>query len=1123
MHLSFKKSVAFYHRKVVRIACAFATLFFTIATSLHAHHADGQSIFNFSLDKSTLKDALNRIEKQSTYKFVYNASEVAGQGGITHTFRNQPLEKVLTELLVSRGFSFKIIGSNVLVKKTKKEVTGNDASIQSESQLLAIKGKITDQNSEPLPGVSVRIKETNQGTVSDSEGNFSISDISTDHILVFSYIGYLSQEVKAGGQSYLSVQLVADRKQLEEVVVVGYGTRARKDLVGAISKVNANEIKQIPAASADAQLQGRVAGLQVTSNNGVPGESAFVRLRGTTSINASNSPLYIIDGVFLNNESMQTINMGGTSTSALADINPNDIESMEVLKDASATSIYGARAANGVIIITTKRGKYDSGAKISLNVSEGFAKVDQGRMWKLVSGPETAEFVNESWINSGIDNPALKQTFANRPYRPVSEGGRGEPSEQGTYDRLNDVFRTARLRNYDLSLMGGTKSTKYYIGGSYTKQEATIKPVYFDRASLKINLDQNVNDKVTIGTSNSISRSFRNQLITGSTPRGIFQSALLTASNLPKFNTDGTPALWGGFDNVDVLVNNNFIKTTSLRYIGNLYVDAEILPGLKFRTSWSLDFNNYDEYQYWTDKTVLGAAPTNGSASSSVTQNSTWINEQTLSYRSRFGENHNLGILLGNTIQSNVIKNTSAQGTNFPNNSYTQISSAANQKSAQSWTKGNLASFFSRVDYSYAGKYFVELAVRADGSSRFGENKKWGYFPSAGIAWRLKEEAFLEKSNTISDLKVKASVGLSGNQNGIDDFAARGLWAGGQGYADLPGSSENPGTAPQQLGNPDLRWEKTNQIAAGVEAGFLKNRITTEVNLYRKYTTDVLLELPVPSVSGFTSLYTNAGEISNKGIEIGINSTNVEGEDFVWSTNFNIARNYNKIEKLPTPINYSYHRSIEGSPLGSFWAYKHLSVNPENGKAIYEDANKDGQITVADRQIVGQTVPKFIGGLTNNFRYKNVDLSLFFSFQQGNKVYNRNRAYGESGGTRAERLYLESARNRWQKPGDIAELPRITTVGQNYTLDPTTRVLEDGSFIRLKSLSVGYTFPRGVLQRLRVDAARVYFNATNLWLLTKYTGFDPESYITSNQNVLGDDFCTPPQPRSFQLGLSITL
>ncbi len=412
------------------------------------------------------------------------------------------------------------------------------------------------------------------------------------------------------------------------------------------------------------------------------------------------------------------------------------------------------------------------------------------------------------------------------------------------------------LSNYDLSLDGGSKDTKYFIAAGYTKQQADIKPIDFSRANLRVNLDQRVSDIVQVGVTNTISRSYRNQARSGDGPAGgLLQSALHTPTYLPENNPDGTPARWAGFDNLQVLLNNYDVNTASIRYIGNLYANVQIFKGLTFKTSWSLDYNNYNESEYWNDKTQLGASPTNGLATSSITDNSAWINEQTLNYHTRFGETkHTLDVIVGNTIQSNTIKNTFAQGSGFPNNAYTDISSAATRTAAQTWTKGNLSSFFSRVSYNYNSKYYIEGSIRADGSSRFGANNKWGYFPSVGGAWRIKEESFLKNVSSISDLKLRASYGVTGNQNGINNFAALGLWNGGAGYPDNTTGGDKAGTAPQQLPNPDLKWERTSQVNGGVDLGLFNNRITLSADVYSKITNNVLLQTPVPAITGFTSV-----------------------------------------------------------------------------------------------------------------------------------------------------------------------------------------------------------------------------------------------------------------------------
>ncbi|UOE46825.1 TonB-dependent receptor [Mucilaginibacter sp. SMC90] len=1003
-----------------------------------------------------------------------------------------------------------------------------------------LKGRVFDAATrDVLPGAVVSIKGTTHAVSTNAEGRFDfVTGQKFPYTLIIRFIGYDPQEIVVNG-SPIEIYLKPIPQQLNDVVVVGYGTKTRKDLISSVSTIKADEVKKTPVASFDAQLQGKASGVQINSNTGVPGDGVFIRVRGTTSINASNDPLYIVDGVFLNNTSLQTVNTGGRATSPIADINPDDIENIEVLKDASATAIYGSRGANGVVIVTTKRGNYNSRPKVNFNVSQGLAWQPKDRLWKLTTGPEHAEIVNEFYRNSEADAVALSDAagikkYAVLPFRAADDNPtatpapRGLPSDQKTYDRLSELFRTGLLSNYDLSLEGGSKDTKYYIGAGYTKQQADIKPIDFSRLGFKVNLDQRISDRVQVGTSNSISRSYRNQARSGDGPAGgLFQSALHTPTYLPETNADGTPATYAGFDNLQVLLNNYDVNTISLRYIGNVYADIEILKGLKFRSSWSVDYNNYNESEYWNDKTQLGASPTNGLATSAITQSTAWINEQTLTYHHLFAEKHAFDVVVGNTLQSNVVELTSAQGTGFPNNAYTDITSASTRTANQTWTKANLSSFFSRISYNYASKYYLEVSARADGSSKFGTNNKWGYFPSVGASWRAKEESFLKDINAISDLKLRASYGVTGNQAGINNFAAQGLWSGGAGYPDNVTGGDKAGTAPQQLANPNLKWERTAQANVGFDLGLLNNHLNLSVDLYSKQTSNVLLQLPVPDITGYSTYYSNVGKISNKGYEVSISSNNIKTKDFSWSSSFNISGNVNKIKSLPVPINQynrDWIRMEQGYSMFSFWMYKQLGVDPQTGNAIFEDVNKDGVINTSDRQIVGNALPKYFGGLSNTITYKGFDASFLFTFEEGNKVLNLNRFFGEGGGTRdANRVIFASQLNRWQKPGDITDVPRLTAYGNNYTLEQNSRFLEDGSFIRLKSLSLGYTLPKALTQKIDIQALRIYVVGSNLLLFTKYTGPDPEANVGGGQDVQGLDLGTPPQPRSVQLGVNITL
>jgi len=997
-------------------------------------------------------------------------------------------------------------------------ITTFSASAQNQPIINStLEGIVLDaKTKEPLIGVSVQIKGVTNGTSTNYEGRFKlVTGQKLPYSVIISYIGYEKTEIVVTG-SPVEILLKEAINQLNDVVVVGYGTQSRKSLIGSVSKVDPATTKNIPEASFDAQLQGKASGVQINTNTGVPGSDVFIRVRGATSINASNDPLYVIDGVFVNNSSLQNIDQD-RATSPLSDINPSDIESIEILKDATAIAIYGSRGANGVIIVTTKRGSYGQRTKIDFNASEGRGWAPAENVWKTTTGPEHALLINE--YNQNIGKPL--------PFRPVTEivngvPGRGLPEEQPTYDRLSYLNRTAALRNYDLAIQGGSEKTRYYLGAGFSDQESIWKPMSFERASFKVNLDQKLNSKVSIGTSNTLTKSYRNQARPANGGNGtLLQASLNIPTYLPIFAEDGTPLKWVNFDNIDVLTSTVNLWSNSYHYIGNVYADYAISKRLKFRTSFSADYNNYEENEYWDTRTILGNA--GGKGTQSVTQSTTLVNEQTLSFNDNIGD-HSYGILVGNTLQGVEIKNISATGTNFPNNSYTQITSAATQTASQFKSNSALASFFSRLNYDYAGKYFAEFTVRADGSSRFGENNRWGYFPAVGAAWRVNEENFLKDIDQISNLKLRVSYGTTGNQAGINDFASQGLWTGGYGYADKIGGSEGPGTAPLQVENKDLKWEKTTQFSTGIDLGLFNEKLNFEFNYYNKYTTDALLLVATPASTGFNSYLTNFGEISNKGFELSVSSTNIRTKGFTWKSEFNVSQNINKVEKIPADIPFAGRDLIriqEGQPLYSYWLYKQLYVDSETGDAVFDDYNKDGKITAEDRQIVGNTWPKYFGGLTNNFTYKGLDLGIFFSYSLGNDIWNHNRMLGETGGTLdANRVLLASQLDRWTTPGQNTSTPRLTT--ENYSRQENSRFFEDGSFLRLRSVALGYTLPKILTTKAKIEKLRIYLSGSNLLLFTKYKGADPESNLGTG-NIQGYDYGTPPQPRTIQLGLNVSL
>ncbi|MDF7815681.1 TonB-dependent receptor [Hymenobacter sp. YC55] len=979
-----------------------------------------------------------------------------------------------------------------------------------------VTGTIVDAaDRSPLPGVTVVVKGTTVGASTDPNGQFSLSLPAGSNTLVVSAVGYVGQSVTVTSGT-VRIALKSDVKQLSEVVVTGYSEQNRKTLTSAISSVKGDELRDIPAASPDQLLQGKAPGVQVSANSGVPGGGVFIRIRGSNSVNASNDPLYVVDGVFINNTNLIATGLGNqVASNPLADLNPQDIESIEVLKDANATAIYGSRGANGVVLIRTKRGKAGDKTRITFNTYQALSKAP--KEYKLVTGPELATLENERFLNDG-GNPALL------PYRSVASGGRGLPEEQQTYDRLSDVFRTAQTQSYELSAAGGSEKTQFYIGAGYFKQEAIARPTDFDRFSLRVNLDNSVNDKLRIGTSTALTRTHRNVSSNDNNPVGVINSALFPRTNLPVYNPDGSYAKYGSFDNHQALIDNLNNDAVGTRGISNVYGEYRFLKNLTLRSSWSIDFNEMYENNF--NNTLILAGQPRGTATSYLSRDITLLNEQTLNYNVDFGADHSLQALVGNTIQKNTFQRTSLFGQQFPSNDLTSIASAATQTGTSSRSEAGLLSFFGKATYSFKQRYTADVSLRADASSRFGSDKRWGYFPAVGVGWRLGEENFIKDLNVFQELKLRASVGKTGNQAGISDFAALGLVQGGANYLDLPG------TAPLQLANPNLSWESTRQWNVGVDVAVLQNRLQLELNYYDKYTSGLLLNVPVPRKTGFFFISENYGAVSNKGVEAQLTANWLPKGAVQWSTTFNLARNVNKIQKLAAPItagSRDIFRLEEGAPLYSFWLYHQTGVNPESGDAEYEDVNGDGQLSVADRKLVGNAWPDYFGGVSNTVSYKGFDFGFLLNFEQGAKIMNMNRFFLVHGGTQSNIGYLREQLDRWQQPGDQTDIPRLTTnsASNNYggvVQNLSDRYLEDGSFLRLRTLTLGYTVPKEVVERAHLNSLRVYVQAANLFTITPYSGLDPEINSQSGvQNSKNIDWATVPQPRTFQVGLTVGL
>lgn len=969
-------------------------------------------------------------------------------------------------------------------------------SLSAFAQDRTVGGKVTSQeDGSVLIGVSVVVKGTTIGVATGVDGEYQIKVPADNSTLVFSYIGFLKQEVAVGNQNIIDVKMAPDVKQLQEIVVTGYGEQDRKTLTSAIASVSAKEIENVPAASSEQLLQGRAAGVQVNSNSGTPGGGITVRIRGASSINASSEPLYVVDGIPIQSSNLSNLEIGGSTTSPIADINPADIESMSVLKDASATAIYGARAANGVVLITTKRGKQGK-AKVSLGAYYGAQ--NSPNMPGVVDGPTFEMLMNEAAVNNG------RQPIYSNPENAINTNWAAP------------VFQTGALHNIDLGVSGGTEKVQYLVSANNFLQEGIVRNTDFKRNSARVNLDFYPVDKFKVSTSILYSKTDRARQRNDDNISGSLGGAFFYPSNLPIYQPDGSYTKYSIFENPVTAVEQSDISMATNRFLGSIYGEYEFLPGLRLRSSFSVDYSNVEENIYDNTFTNNGAG-TNGSAQSAITNDYNWIQENVLSYQFGSGD-HSFNALFGTTLQESELSRTIAWGTQFPSNDFKRIASAAVQRASSTGTSWGIGSLFTRINYEYKSKYLATINVRRDASSRFGQDFRWGTFPSLALGWIVSEEPFFKGKTFVSTLKLRGSYGITGNQSGINDFQSLGLWTGAA-YADIPG------VGPDQLANPELKWETTKQTDVGVDIGLFNDRINIVADYYYKKTEDLLLAVPVPRTSGFNSLVQNFGELENKGFELNINADVLRVNDFQWNTNFNFATNKNKILKLAAPFNV-YNRDIfryqEGGELFSFYLHEQLGVNPETGEPIWTDVNGDGVFNSnIDRKIVGSANPDFFGGITNTINYKAFDLSFFFQYSYGNDQLNWNRFFQEHGGTRTSQ-FSNSQLDRWQKPGDQTMVPRMIAANYAGDLRPS-RFLEDGSYLRLKNITLGYTLPAALTGKVGISSARVYVSGQNVLTFTNYSGLDPELTGTaSNTLTQGIEFYSMPQPRVFMGGFNLS-
>jgi TonB-linked SusC/RagA family outer membrane protein len=959
--------------------------------------------------------------------------------------------------------------------------------VQLRAQERTVTGTVTSSDDgTTLPGVSVVVKGTTKGANTDADGKYKIS-VPSGGQLVFSFVGFEKTTVDVGTKTIINLALVPEPNNLNEVVVTAYGgSTAKKDITGAVAQVSGKTIEGLPMQSVDRALQGRAAGVQVTATSGQPGGGINVRVRGVGSINAGNDPLYIIDGV--------QVASGGLSSTAssnvLASLNPNDIESIEVKKDAAASAIYGAQGSNGVVLITTKRGKAGK-TKFKVSFQEG--QTSLLKKLDVLTASEFATLKIEGFVNRALATNANVETA-----RASAITQFGDPATVQNTDWQSYVYRTGRLRMIDASASGGDGKTNFYLATSYNYQEGQIIKSDFGRGTVRLNVDHQANKKLKFETSIGLAATTQNGAIAdGAFINSPFFAAALIFPNQPVYKADGSynAPLTGAFSyNPVQSVEYETRLNTTIQTVSNFALNYEIIPGLKFRSFYGIDYANNRDDAY-RDPIVPQFASTGGSATVNNRYALNWNTAQTLNYNKRFGTDHDINALVGGEYRQEVFETVSATGQGFPNGLFRTLAAAARPiTTTGSYTTWRIASLFGSANYSYKDKLLGTATLRYDGSSRFGSNNRYGLFPAVSVGYRLSEESFLKKYGWLSELKVFAGYGKAGN-NSIDNFASRALFGLGGQYIDLPG------IRPSQLGNANLSWEVASTINAGVNYSLFNGRVFGEVQVYRKINDKLLLSRPLPDDSGFGSIFENLGKVENKGLEIEFNHVNFNRGGFRWETNWNVSFQRNKIlQLLPGQTNIGTGLWV-GQPISINWYPTYAGVNPADGRSMWLDSlgNITYTLQARDSKIQGTSFAKGFGGLTNRISYKGLSLEVFFQGQWGNQVLNNNGFFMESSASGGWNN-MQSQLARWTTPGQITKVPRPyeggVEPGSSTIQTFSTKQLENASYIRLKQVTLGYDLPNSLVRKLKLSQIRVFAQAINLLTWTAYTGLDPEILFT---------------------------
>lgn len=1041
-----------------------------------------------NLENVTLQKALATIEQQTKIRFAYSSSIIPVGEKVNVRAVNRPLDSVLNDLFADLNIEYQPVRGQIMLKRIrKKAATGGEQSLlpdetpfESVVMESVVKGKITDERNNALPGVNVLVKGTQRGVTSGIEGDYELSLNDGENTLIFSFVGYLSQEVNVNNRSTVNIVLEPDLKSLEEVVVIGYGTVKKSDLTGSVAQVKSKEINAFPNANVLQSLSGRAPGVHIRQSSGAPGASMSVRVRGGNSILGSNEPLYVIDGFPVN---------GGPTH-----LNNSDIESVEVLKDASATAIYGSRGANGVVLITTKRGKT---GKTVVDFETSFSSQKLIRKLDLMNAKEYAMFYNEQAINDNIA-PFFSQA-------DIDGFGEG-------FDWQDFVFQRAPMLTTSLNVSGGNEKTQFSVSGSFFGQDGIVRGSNYNRYALQSNVLHTVSDKFRINLSTTLSRLMTERKDSGGGSRGnsMINAAISAPPTLTPYNEDGSYRVLSTaypFIATDIRNPINFINEQSNQIranvvLANLALMYNFTPDLMLKVSGGIE-NRDDRNDNYTTTRFFNSQ---GAASVSAGQFTSLLNENTLNYNKTFAEKHSVSAVAGFTYQDFLNTSLSGSGTGFLSNIFETYNLGASMTPGvpgSGYSKSLLLSYLGRVNYVYNDKYLLTVSIRRDGSSRYSEGHKWGNFPSAAVAWRISNENFMSGNTFISDLKLRSSWGLSGSQ-AIDPYSTLNqLIAGRTIFNDDYANTFAPGTRLPGI----LKWETTAQFDLGIDFGVLSNRLLLTADFYNKNTRDLLSTVMLPSSLGYTNTIQNVGKIQNRGVELGLDAKILTGA-FTWDMNANISFNKSKVLSLYNGedilrdnvgviiINDATSILREGRPVGQFWGYRELGYD-EKGDIIFEDTNGDGSISQADKTYIGDPNPDFIYGLNSTMTFKNFEFNLFFQGSQGNDIFNASAITNTMDFGFGLNMPKSVFNDHWTPDHRDASYPRISLRTPTRVSD---RYIEDGSYLRLKNIMLAYNLP---VQNLGIKALRslqVYASGQNLLTFTKYSWWDPETNFRLDHN-----------------------